>query len=132
MVGQILVSQGWLNNALTGDPSLTIFPALEQFRNNYVILTPPSWTSNFVVISTPIGNAVTIDGATTDGCVINQVGSLADVEYESRRCPVGDGVHRIKGEKPFGIAAYGYGSAGSYAFIGGADVRRIYEVPEIK
>jgi len=131
-VGQILVSQGWLSDALTGDPALSIFPALEQFRNNYVILTPPSWTSNFVVIATPVGNAVTIDGASTDGCTLNPVGSLADVEYESRRCPVGDGVHRINGEKPFGIAAYGYGSAGSYAFIGGADVKRIYEVPEIK
>ena len=39
---------------------------------------------------------------------------------------------RIRGDQPFGIAAYGYGNAGSYAFIGGADVRRIYEVPEIR
>jgi hypothetical protein len=132
MVGQILVSQGWLENALTGDPSLTIFPALEQFRNAYVILTPPSWDTNYIVISTPEGNAVTIDGATTDSCTVTFFGALAGVNYESRRCAVGEGVHRLGGDKPFGIAAYGYGSAGSYAFIGGADVRRIYEPPPIK
>jgi hypothetical protein len=28
--------------------------------------------------------------------------------------------------------AYGYGSAGSYAFTGGADVERIYTPPPIK
>jgi hypothetical protein len=132
MVGQILVSQGWLENALTGDPSLTIFPALEQFRNNYVILTPPSWDTNYIVIATPEANSVTIDGSTTDSCLVTSIGSLAGTIYESRRCPVGNGAHRINGDKPFGIAAYGYGNAGSYAFIGGADVRKIYEVPIIK
>lgn len=132
MVGQILVSQGWLENALTGDPSLTIFPALEQFRNAYVILTPPSWDTNYIVISTPEGNPITIDGASTDSCQTTFIGALGGVNYESRRCAVGEGVHRLAGDKPYGIAAYGYGSAGSYAFIGGADVRRIYTPPPIK
>ena len=132
LVGQILVSQGWLEGARTGDPSLTIFPSIDQQRNAYVILTPPSWTSNYVVVATPEGNAVTIDGGTTDGCVVTPIGSLAGVSYESRRCAVGEGVHRILGDSAFGIMAYGYGNAGSYSFIGGADVRRIYVPPPIK
>ncbi len=32
----------------------------------------------------------------------------------------------------FGIAVYGYGSAGSYAYVGGADVKPIYEVPVLE
>jgi len=32
---------------------------------------------------------------------------------------------------PFGITAYGYGPVGSYAFAGGADVKRIYQPPPL-
>ena len=49
--------------------------------------------------------------------------------YESRRCLLTEGVHRFTGERPFGVVVYGYGAAGSYAFVGGADVRRIYDPP---
>ena len=41
-------------------------------------------------------------------------------------------MHSLTGDKPFGIVAYGYGSAGSYAFAGGADVKHIYDPPPIK
>ena len=132
LVGQILVSQGWLSGAVTGDPALSIVPALEQLRNAYVIPTPQGWTSSFVVIATPVGNAVTIDGASTDICTINPVGSVSGVAYESRRCAVGEGVHRLAAEKPFGVTAYGYGTAGSYAFVAGADARPIYSVPAMQ
>jgi hypothetical protein len=57
---------------------------------------------------------------------------LAGVTYESRRCPLTVGAHRLSGDKPFGIVAYGYGAAGSYAFVGGADVKRIYDPPPIR
>jgi hypothetical protein len=45
---------------------------------------------------------------------------------------VAQGVHRLTGDKPFGIIAYGYGNAGSYAFAGGADVKPVYEPPPLK
>ena len=51
-------------------------------------------------------------------------------DYESRRCPVSEGVHVLKGTTPFGVVAYGYGPAGSYAFPGGADVEPIYVPPQ--
>ena len=38
----------------------------------------------------------------------------------------------MKGDKAFGIAAYGYGRAGSYAFVGGANVKKIYNPPPIR
>jgi len=40
-----------------------------------------------------------------------------------------EGVHATSGDEPFGVVAYGAGSAGSYAFAGGADVKKISEPP---
>jgi hypothetical protein len=105
---------------------------VEQFRTEYVFLTPGSWTQNWVVIAAEVGASVTLDAMPTTGCLTAQAGALDGKAYEARRCPVIDGVHRLTGDKPFGIIAYGYGSAGSYAFAGGADVKRVYDPPPLK
>lgn len=132
MVGQILVSNQYCDGAYIGDPSLTVFPPVEQYRTEYVILTPGSWTVNYVVITAPVTTKTIIDGSATDSCPKQAAGILDGVPYESRRCPLKEGVHYLTGDGPFGIVAYGYGSAGSYAFAGGADVKPIYNPPPIK
>ena len=71
----------------------------------------------------------TIDGFAPVDCVVTPAGTVDGTAYESRRCPVSEGVHALKGETPFGVIAYGYGPAGSYAFPGGADVEPIYQPP---
>ena len=63
MVGQILISNQYVDGAYIGDPSLTVFPPVEQFRTEYVILTPASWTQNWVVIAAEVGSDVKLDGA---------------------------------------------------------------------
>lgn len=133
MIGQLLVSQTY-TDAHTGDPSLTIFPPVEQYRKGYIFLIPPSWTSNYVVIATPKGNVITLNGDPLPaGCVEVEIGGPVDgLHYDALRCPLEAGTHTLNGEIPFGITAYGYGSAGSFAFIGGADVKPIYEPPVIK
>lgn len=131
-VGQILVSQGYVSGTLIGDPSLTIFPPVEQYRQNYLFLVPPKWTKNYVVISAQVGSEVKLDGVVPTGCVVEPAGTVDGINYESRRCPVGAGVRRLVGDKPFGVTAYGYGTAGSYAFSGGADVKPIYTPPPLK
>jgi hypothetical protein len=131
-IGQILVSQQYVAGTYSGDPSLTIFPAVEQYRQNYVFLVPPKWDKNHVVISAPVGAEVKIDGAVPTSCVVESAGTLSGVTYEARRCPVAAGVRRVTGDKPFGVTAYGYGFAGSYAFSGGADVKPIYTPPPLK
>jgi hypothetical protein len=132
IVGQLLISQGYLEGALTGDPALTVFPPIDQFRNEYVILTPASWNSNHVVVAAEEGGMFTIDGANPMGCVTNAAGTLNGVNYFSHRCPLTEGVHKLSGDKPFGVMAYGYGNAGSYAFAGGADVKKIYDPPALE
>lgn len=133
LVGQILVSNQLVDGPAIGDPSLTVYPPVEQFREHYLFLTPGSWAQNWVVIGAEIGSSVDVDGSSSvANCLVTDAGTVAGKHYESRRCQIGEGVHRIDGDKPFGIVAYGYGSAGSYAFAGGADVRRIYAPPPLK
>lgn len=131
-IGQILVSQQYVDGPYTGDPSLTIFPPVEQYRQNYLFLVPPKWSTNHVVISAPVGADIKLDGAVPAGCVGEAAGTLDGTAYESRRCPVAAGARRLVGDKPFGVTAYGYGFAGSYAFTGGADVKPIYTPPPLK
>lgn len=129
LVGQFLVSQGYVDGPLLGDPSMTILNPVDQYRTEYVILTPGSWTQNWVVINAEVGATVTIDGVAATGCTITPSGTIDGVSYESRVCSLAVGAHNLSGDKPFGIVAYGYGSAGSYAFVGGADVKKIYTPP---
>lgn len=134
LVAQVLVSQEYVDGPYTGDPSLTVYPPVDQYRDEYRILTPADdgvwgWQTNYVVFSTEPTNVITIDGAAPAGCVVTPAGTVNGTAYESRRCPVSEGVHALKGETPFGVIAYGYGPAGSYAFPGGADVEPIYEPP---
>jgi IgGFc binding protein len=131
-LGQILVSQQYTSRVV-GDPSLTVFPSVDQHRQDYLFNVPTSWAENYVVIAMPEGTKITIDGADLPGtCVPATVGTIDGVAYQARRCPMTEGVHKMAGDKPFGIAAYGYGNAGSYAFIGGANVKKIYTPPPIK
>jgi hypothetical protein len=131
-LGQILVSQQYTAKVV-GDPSLTVFPAIDQHRQNYLFNVPTSWAEDYVVIGMPAGTHVTIDKADLPAsCVSAQVGTIDGVQYEARRCPIAEGAHEMAGDKPFGIAAYGYGNAGSYAFIGGANVKKIYTPPPLK
>lgn len=132
-VAQILVSQEQVDGPYTGDPSLTIFPAVDQFRRNYLFAVPKSWDTNYIVISMPKGTSIMIDGAPIPGsCTARIMGTIAGTDYESRTCPLQAGPHAMVGDKPFGITAYGYGRAGSYSFVGGANVTKIYVPPVIR
>lgn len=139
MVAQILVSQAY-TEAYIGDPSLTYFPAIDQYRDRYVFLTPPTWTLHYFVISTPyafgndgpsMGNFTLDGGELPPTCVQELAGELEGTEYWSLVCPVEAGAHLLEGDTDFGVTVYGYGPAGSYAYTGGADVKPIYEVPVI-
>ncbi len=129
LLGQFQISQGYVDGAFIGDPSMTVMPPVDQYRSEYIILTPGSWSQSWVAIAAPVGAVITIDGAAPAGCRVEPGGTIEGVTYESRACPLVEGTHSLSGDQPFGITAYGYGTAGSYAFVGGADVKKIYEPP---
>ncbi|MBX3202212.1 MAG: IgGFc-binding protein [Labilithrix sp.] len=129
-IAQILVAQEWLQGSLKGDPSLSIFPAIDQYRRNYLFSVPKSWRENFVVVAMPVGAEVTIDGSPLPAsCARRAAGVIGGVEFETRTCALSEGPHAMAGDKAFGITAYGYGTAGSYAFVGGANITKIYAPP---
>lgn len=135
MIGQYAASQGYVGDwkpGSGGDPEFVVFPPVEQYRKDYVFLTPPSFTKNYVVIATPTGNSVQLDGqfvakefSTT--CDTQALGAIDGQDYQQITCelsPAG-GPHRLTATNPVGIMAYGYYNVGSYGFPGGADVREI-------
>ncbi|MFO0564860.1 MAG: IgGFc-binding protein [Polyangiaceae bacterium] len=119
-VGQLLVSQQLTSGGTVGDPSLLIFPPVAHWLTDYLIPTPAGWAQSWIVIAAPVGANVTLDGAAPAGCTTQSAGALSGTSYESKRCNVSAGSHRLQSATPFGVAVYGYGSSVSYAMPGGS------------
>ena len=132
MVAQYAVAQGFLEDQSGpgGDPEFVIFPPVEQYRKDYIFLTPTTFTKDFVVIAAPTGADVTLDGVKVQvevggPCTVSSIGTINTRAYKSMRCPVKDGVHRIKAKEPVGIMVYGYYNVGSYGYPGGSEMKQI-------
>jgi hypothetical protein len=131
MIAQYAVCQGFVESpSVGGDPEFVIFPPIEQYRKDYIFLTPPTFEKDYVIIAAPDGTQVTLDGQDVGGeittlCEKFPAGVVDSVSYNAIRCPVEDGIHRLQADQPVGITAYGYYSVGSYGYPGGADVRQI-------
>jgi hypothetical protein len=131
-IGQVLLSAGYTEEGI-GDPSLSIMPAIDQFRRDYIFLVPGGWKRNYIAMAMPEGAALKLDGSVFTTCAAPApMGTIAGTKYVALRCDMSEGAHTITGDKPFGIVAYGYGNAGSYAFVGGSNVRKIYTPPPIR
>jgi hypothetical protein len=133
-----------------GDPSTLIVPPLEQFRTNYVFLTPDQYAFDFVRIIAPEGATIVFDGAyleDTAGCTAEPVGRLRDpvlgeIDYVVHTCqlafpvidpdaPAGenlmsgiqnDGVHVIEADRRIGVLVDGFDSYVSYAYAAGTEL----------
>jgi hypothetical protein len=106
IVGQFLASQedAGISPALPGgDPSFILLPPVEQFRKEYLFLTPDKYAFDFIAVATPAGNKITLDGRPlVDGwspglgmklrCTRSAVGKLRrpgdkhDTEFEAVKC----------------------------------------------
>ncbi len=132
MIAQLLVSQSFTADYI-GDPDLTVFPPTEQYRKDYTFLCPGhNWTKNYVAIATPEGNNLLLDGAALPADCQTVPGPTSQgVKFDTIYCGLQSGAHRVEGDKDFGITVHGYGSAGSYSFVGGAEVKQIYTPPPL-
>ncbi len=133
-IEQILVSQGWVDEwrpGNGGDPSMILFPPFEQYREDYVFLTPSTFSANYVVVSMPVGTMVLLDGRDIAGdefmmlCTYEMAGEIDGTTYQAVTCPVDEGAHTIDATLPVGISIYGYYNVGSYGYAGGSDLERI-------
>jgi hypothetical protein len=129
-VSTYLVSQHFVKSGYTGDPSQILIPAAEQHRKDYVFLIPKTFDHDYIVIAKPVDATVMLDGfpletAEFANCVKAPIGNVAGIDYEQVTCPAADGRHTVSADKPFGLSVYGYYNVGSYAFVGGSDVKII-------
>ena len=126
-VATYLVPQHFVKHGYIGDPSSLLMPAAEQFRSSYVFLVPGTFQSNYMVLAKPVNAMVMFDGAplATGGCRSGAIGMVAGVMYDQITCPASEGHHVVSADQPFGLSVYGYYNVGSYAFVGGSDVKII-------
>ncbi|WP_437282042.1 IgGFc-binding protein [Sorangium sp. So ce375] len=157
IVSQIMASQnatGVKQGLPGGDPSLIILPPIEQFRPDYVFLTPDKYAFDFISVIAPRLAVVRLDDVTlgpdeceiapADGLTEEQRGGRAPelVVYDcqlsfatidpARQAPDNvlpgrqrDGVHRITASAPVGLIVTGFDSFVSYAYAGGTELREI-------
>jgi hypothetical protein len=65
VVGQFMPSQdeaGVPSSLPGGDPSFIVLPPVEQFRKNYLFLTPDKYSFDFIAVAAPRGARVKLDG----------------------------------------------------------------------
>lgn len=133
-----------------GDPSLLVVPPREQFRSDYVFLTPDKYAFDFVTIVASPGAAVFLDGIDLgDGiCDVGATDGLTDEarggppELVTYRCQLSfglvdpttgavsegiqnDGVHRVTASEPVGVVVFGFDAFVSYAYAAGTELREI-------
>jgi hypothetical protein len=128
--------------------------AVEQWRSDYVLLTPDKYVFDYLVISARFGTQVFIDGMPLDQgpCEVSPGDGLTPalrgkpnptfVVYSCQLSyPIidptksapdnvkpgaqNDGVHHVQADQPVGVVAYGFDSYVSYAYAGGTDLREI-------
>jgi IgGFc binding protein len=164
-VSQVMPSQEAVgipidNGIPGGDPSLVIYPPIEQFRPDYVFLTPDKYVFNFVEIVAPPSANVFLDSALpadfgceapvpADGLTAAQRGS-ATPPYVVYRCQLSfpiidptamapnnvspgvahDGVHRVEADQPVGVIVSGFDYRVSYAYPAGTNLVDIAAVTQ--
>jgi hypothetical protein len=137
-----------------GDPSMVFPTPIEQWRSDYVLLTPDKYAFDFLVITAPYGANVYIDGTHADTTLCE----VADADgrtpqargadhgpYTAYRCQLSfpivdptksepnnvqpgrqnDGVHHVQADRPVGVIAYGFDLRVSYAYAGGTQLTAI-------
>ncbi len=134
-----------------GDPS-TFFPTpREQWRSDYVLLTPDKYVFDYLVVVAPERATVYIDGLKLDptNSDVTPSDGLSEAERGSPKPPYwtyryqlsypvidphasspqnilpgkqNDGVHRVQSDAPVGVVAYGFDSYVSYAYAGGTQL----------
>ncbi|MGZ3405527.1 MAG: IgGFc-binding protein [Polyangia bacterium] len=112
-----------------GDPSESLFFAVEQFRLGYLFLAPSDYDVNFVDITAPMNAKLVLDGAP----VTQTPTPIGTTSFGTFRVPItvgnGSGQHTLTSDVPMGIQVLGYGQYTSYQYPGGGNLSLIAPVP---
>ena len=102
---------------------------VDQYRSDYIFLTPATYTSDYVDIVAPIGSSVKVDGSDLTLSTVAIAGSI----YSLTSVLLADGGHVIEADAAVGAMVYGYGGPSppedarnvSYSYPAGMNLRAI-------
>jgi hypothetical protein len=107
-----------------GDPSFFLAPPVEQYRQDYSFISPPTFAGNYVAVAVPRSGAVALDGVAIPDAArleLRQV-DLGDQTWDIYNVAIEAGYHTMSSDQRFGIVVYAYDDFVSYAFPGGLDL----------
>jgi hypothetical protein len=139
---QLLASQqaaGLPDRVPGGDPALIVVPPIEQWRDDYVFLTPATYAFDSLTMVVDRGTLVLLDGEPLPSwCARSALeGSDPRLDLEVIRCALSlptlrdglvlageqrDGEHRVVADRPFGAIVSGFDRYVSYAYAAGMNV----------
>jgi len=111
-----------------GDPALSTFAAVEQFRTKYLFLAPDDYDVAFVDIVGEQGAAPKVDGVAVPASAFTNVANGLGV-FRVKLGAGKSGSHTLESTKPVGIQVLGYGQYTSYQYPGGLNLKLISVPP---
>lgn len=127
-----------------GDPALIVIPPVDQFRSDYVFLTPATYGFDAITIVAPPDAEILLDGEPLPGTCERSasdgrpLGSGEPPPWIIHRCALSfpevagdfsvrpgvqaDGAHRIRSSAPVGVVVSGFDAFVSYAYAAGMDL----------
>jgi hypothetical protein len=121
LVGQYLISQEFTDQN-TGDPALIHGIPVEQWRDDYPILTPSGYQQNWLTVMRVANAPVFLDDVQIDDSIFSPIGSSP---YEAGYVEVTEGQHRVHGVEAFGLIEVGYSNAVSYGLAAGMNIKNL-------
>ncbi len=116
-----------------GDPEMIYLNPIEQSINNVTLYSPTAFrilqSYINVIIAAAAAPSFTIDGAAPASGFKTVPGNRA---YSYGQFPVSSGTHNIKASDGFNAIAYGFGSAESYGYSAGTNLKNLNEFVQIK
>jgi hypothetical protein len=128
MLGGSLQDPDAFEGLQKGDPSMSMFPSVEQFRTKYVFLAPDDYLTNYVDIVAPAGAKIKLDN-TDLSSFPETLGTWEVHRVKLDSGPQGDGAHKLTSDKPVGIQVLGFGLYTSYQYPGGLNLSAIAPPP---
>jgi len=102
-----------------GDPALILTPPVDQYREEYVFLTPNKYQDDYITVMAPAAATVTLDG---NALGASSFTAISGASWRVARLKVSDGVHRITATEPVGVIVYGYDRDVSYGYPAGLNL----------
>lgn len=117
LVTQFMIGELWGGDI--GDPCMVQAVPVEQFLESYVVLVPPTWVFDRMVITRHPLETVTVNGTNIDQWPLWSEFTYVTQDWEVVRIEVQDGPYLLEGSAPFGVQITGFDDYDSYCYPGG-------------